>query len=73
MLFDITEWVLKWGVRMLIIIALYAVVFFLLKFRVFSLLFEYTSLTRYWRKYKAPGIKASDYIIPKTKAANKKP
>ncbi len=72
-LFDITEWVLKWGVRMLIIIALYAVVFFLLKFRVFSLLFEYTSLTRYWRKYKAPGIKASDYIIPKTKAANKKP
>jgi len=71
-IFEITEWVLKWGIRMLVIIVLYAAVFFLLKFRIFSLLFEYTSLTRYWRKYKAPGIKASDYVIHKSQVPGKK-
>ncbi|HNW88440.1 MAG TPA: EFR1 family ferrodoxin [Bacteroidales bacterium] len=62
--FKITESLLNWGLTLLMYILIYAVVFFLLRFKIFNLLFEYTSLTRYWRKYKAPGVKAGDYKMP---------
>jgi len=63
--FQITESLLNWGITLLMYIVIYAFVFFLLKFKIFNLLFEYTSLTRYWRKYRAPGIGAKDFKIIK--------
>ena len=59
--FKITSSIINWGITLIIYIVVYAVVFFLMKFKIFNRIFEYTSLTRYWRKYKAPGIKARDF------------
>jgi len=69
---EFAETIVKWGLTLIIFAALYGLVFLLLKFRIFSLLFEYTSLTRYWRKYTAPGIKAADFKIMKPAAEDKK-
>ncbi len=63
--FRVTASLLNWGVTLLIYVGVYLIVFFLMKSKPFSLLFEYTSLTRYWRKYRAPGIKTSDFVIKK--------
>ncbi len=69
--YEFTETIVRWGLTLIIFVAVYGMVFLLLKFRIFSLLFEYTSLTRYWRKYTAPGIKAADFKIMKPPAGEK--
>lgn len=45
---------------------IYAVVQLLIRILPFRLLFEYTSLSRYWRHYLAPGIKPKDLHPKKT-------
>lgn len=50
-----------WGFRMLFLFVTYHILHFIIKNRSINNFFTYTSLTRYWRRYRAPGIKPSDF------------
>jgi Pyruvate/2-oxoacid:ferredoxin oxidoreductase delta subunit len=56
----------QWSIKIISFYLIYLVFFALLKVKIINRFFEFTSLTRFWRRYKAPGIKASDFNIPKT-------
>lgn len=45
---------INWGISVLITIAAYRIFSYLLKIKFINRFFEYTSLTRYWRRYRAP-------------------
>lgn len=53
---ELLEMTINWAVMVLLTIAAYRVFSFLLKAKFINRFFEYTSLTRYWRRYRAPGI-----------------
>jgi hypothetical protein len=57
----------EWGLKVLLMVFIYWFVYILMKFRFFSFIFEYTSLTRYWRGYRAPGINPKDFFRLKRK------
>ncbi|MCU7492787.1 MAG: hypothetical protein HF312_17565 [Ignavibacteria bacterium] len=59
--FDLLYKAAGWSFRMLFLFIAYHVLHFMIKNRVISDFFTYTSLTRYWRRYRAPGVKASDF------------
>ena len=54
-----------WGIKLSCFYLIYLVFFTLLKVKVINKFFEFTSLTKFWRRYKAPGIAASDFTVPK--------
>ena len=60
--FSTIDFFAEWGLKVLMFSAIYGFVYLLMRFRVFSLLVEYTSLTRYWRGYRAPGIFPKDFF-----------
>ena len=60
--FSTLDFFAEWGLKVLMFSAIYGFVYLLMRFRVFSLLVEYTSLTRYWRGYRAPGIFSKDFF-----------
>lgn len=55
----------QWIIKIASLYIIYLVFFALMKVKFINRLFEFTSLTRFWRRYKAPGIKAADFSIPK--------
>ncbi|HNW27892.1 MAG TPA: EFR1 family ferrodoxin [Spirochaetota bacterium] len=48
-------------IMLLMVFFLYGALQWLLQLKPVNALFTYTSLTRYWRRYRAPGIKLRDY------------
>lgn len=57
----------EWGLKVFMMVLIYGFIYMLMKFRFFSFIIEYTSLTRYWRGYRAPGIFAKDFFRLKKK------
>ncbi len=55
----------KWGIKLSLFYLIYLIFFALMKVKVINKFFEFTSLTKFWRRYKAPGIVASDFTVPK--------
>jgi len=55
----------KWGLKLFCFYLIYRAFFSLMKIKVINKFFEITSLTKFWRRYKAPGITASDFPVPK--------
>lgn len=55
----------KWGIKLSCFYLIYLTFFSLMKIKLINKFFEITSLTRFWRRYKAPGIAASDFPVPK--------
>ena len=51
---------LLWIFVTLLVFPLYHILNFLSYSRIINIFFTYTSLTSYWRRYLAPGIKTSD-------------
>jgi len=56
---------LNWLVTLAVIYAAYLLMFILLKIPLLSRFFLYTSLTHYWARYLAPGIRLKDFSRPK--------
>jgi len=54
--------VVNWGITVLLVIAAYRIFSLLLKIKFINRIFEYTSLTRYWRRYRAPGINIKNLL-----------
>lgn len=52
---------LRWLAAMAIILGVYALLAVGLRWRPLNDVFTYTSLTHYWRRYLAPGVKARDF------------
>ncbi|MEI6123218.1 MAG: EFR1 family ferrodoxin [Bacteroidota bacterium] len=65
--FNSLDFFLEWVYKVSLFSLLYFIVYLLLKFKPIAYLFEYTSLTRYWRGYRAPGISKKDYLGGKKK------
>jgi Pyruvate/2-oxoacid:ferredoxin oxidoreductase delta subunit len=65
--FSTLDFFAEWGLKLLLFVIIYWFVYLLMKFRFFSFIFEYTSLTRYWRRYRAPGISKKDFFQFKRK------
>ncbi len=57
-------WPLRWVIAMAIAIGFYAALAPALRLKPFNQVFTYTSLTHYWRRYLAPGIKPRDFARP---------
>ncbi len=55
------EQITSWLLSMIIIYAVYALAFALMRNPWINRFFVYTSLTYYWARYKAPGIRISDF------------
>ena len=53
--------IIKMAVTLFELFILYAIVQRFLKFKKFGNLFKYTSLSAYWRRYRAPGISLKDF------------
>jgi NAD-dependent dihydropyrimidine dehydrogenase PreA subunit/flavodoxin len=60
--FSTLDFFAEWGIKVFMFVLIYWFVYLLMKFRVFSIIVEYTSLTRYWRGYRAPGIFPKDFF-----------
>ena len=56
----------KWGIKLSCFYLIYFVFFALMRVKVINKFFELTSLTKFWRRYKAPGVTAADFPVPKT-------
>jgi len=63
-LYSTVDFFAEWGLKLLLYVLIYWFVYLLMKFRFFTWLFEFTSLTRYWRGYRAPGVSAGDFLPP---------
>jgi ferredoxin len=50
-----------WSFQMLFIFITYHILHFIIKNRSINNFFTYTSLTRYWRRYRSPEVKTSDF------------
>jgi MinD superfamily P-loop ATPase containing an inserted ferredoxin domain len=59
--FSYAEQITAWLLSLIIFYIVYAVAFVLLQNQWINRFFVYTSLTHYWARYKAPGIKLSDF------------
>ncbi|HEY4789409.1 MAG TPA: EFR1 family ferrodoxin [Bacteroidales bacterium] len=55
-----------WAFKLLCFYLIYLVFFSLMKVKIVNRFFEFTSLTKFWRRYKAPGIVAADFNVPKS-------
>jgi Pyruvate/2-oxoacid:ferredoxin oxidoreductase delta subunit len=58
---DILVRIINWGVTITLTITAYRIFSYVLKIKFFNRIFEYTSLTRYWRRYTAPGINVKSF------------
>jgi Pyruvate/2-oxoacid:ferredoxin oxidoreductase delta subunit len=65
--FSTLDFFAEWGLKVFLMVVIYWLVYLLMKFRVFSIIVEYTSLTRFWRGYRAPGILPKDFFTFKKK------
>jgi Pyruvate/2-oxoacid:ferredoxin oxidoreductase delta subunit len=61
LLIKMTDFFIKWGISLSIFFIVSGLVFWLLRIRFINKFFAGTSLTKYWRRYMAPGIKPKDY------------
>jgi predicted membrane protein len=57
-------WPLRWLAAMVITMGVYAALAPGLRLKPLNRVFTYTSLTHYWRRYLAPGIKPRDFARP---------
>jgi len=57
-------WPVRWFAALTIAFGFYAVLAPALRLKPLNRLFTYTSLTHYWRRYLAPGIRAKDFSRP---------
>lgn len=55
----------SWSIKLSCFYLIYLAFFAFMRIKLINRFFEFTSLTRFWRRYKAPGIKASDFATPK--------
>ncbi len=56
MLAELIASLINWGITLVLIFAAYRIFSYLLKIKFINRMFEYTSLTRYWKRYMAPGV-----------------
>lgn len=57
-----TGWLLSLPLSILVLVAVYRLWFFLLGWRPFNLFFEYTTLTRWFRRYREPDTRRSELV-----------
>jgi NAD-dependent dihydropyrimidine dehydrogenase PreA subunit len=55
------DFMIRWGLMLTVYFVISGAVFWLMKLKFVSWVFTGTSLTKYWRRYLAPGIEAKDY------------
>ena len=55
------DFVISWSISLLITYFIYWGVFYLMQMKWVARVMEYTSLTKYWRRYVAPGIRVKDF------------
>ena len=63
-----TGWMLSLPLSILVLVAVYRVWFFLLGWRPINLFFEYTTLTRWFRRYREPETRRSDLVSKPVKS-----
>ena len=61
MLIKPADFFIKWGITLSMFFIISGLVFWLIRIKPINKLFAFTSLTKYWRLYIAPGIKAKDF------------
>lgn len=61
MLLKPADFIIRWVIMLAVYFVLSGAVFWLLKSKSINRFFTWTSLTKHWRRYIAPGIKAKDY------------
>lgn len=57
------DFFIRWGIMLAVYFIVSGIVFWLMRARFVNRIFTWTSLTRYWRRYMATGIKAKDYTF----------
>jgi len=55
------DFIINWGISLTLYFIISGTVFWLIRLKWINKLFSATSLTKYWRRYIAPGIKPRDY------------
>jgi NAD-dependent dihydropyrimidine dehydrogenase PreA subunit len=55
------DFFINWGISLTLFFIISGAVFWLIRIKLINKLFSATSLTKYWRRYIAPGIKPKDY------------
>ena len=70
--FSMIDFFAEWGLKIFYYSLVYWLVYLLMKFKIFSYLIEFTSLTRYWRGYRAPGTGIKDFVFYKKKENQRK-
>lgn len=58
----------QWVLTISVFFVCYLVLHFVLRIKAINKLFTFTSLTRFWRRYRAPGINPADFVVPKAKS-----
>jgi Pyruvate/2-oxoacid:ferredoxin oxidoreductase delta subunit len=56
------DFIISWLISLFVVYFLYLLLFYLMQLRWVNLFFEYTSLTKFWRRYMSPGVGAKDFI-----------
>ena len=57
----------QWVLTLSVLFICYMVLHLLLRIKMINKFFTFTSLTRFWRRYRAPGVEPADFIVPKVK------
>lgn len=57
--------IISWVITLMLFYVAYWIFFLLIRYKYINKFFEYTSLTRYWRRFISPGIKTKDLMIKK--------
>lgn len=60
----INEYVVNWILAPIAFLILYWLLFWALRFKPFNMFITYTSMSKYWRRYIAPGVKIKDFKKP---------
>jgi len=55
------NFIINWGISLTLFFVISGLVFWLIRIKLINKLFSATSLTKYWRRYMAPGIKPRDF------------
>ena len=55
------DFIVNWGISLTLFFVISGLVFWLIRIKWINQLFSATSLTKYWRRYMAPGIKPRDF------------
>ena len=63
-LISLIEFPFKWMGTLAMYYIIYMVFFYLIKLKLINRFLVYTSFTKFWRRYKAPGIRANDFVVP---------